>query len=98
MKDFPKAKFKSEYRNDFGETMKMVVDSDNSIWVHHDDCNADYEELKNFKYILNDSEIIVLSTFIDTARLIYKLDDTNSKAFVKFHLAIQREIASIVSN
>jgi hypothetical protein len=97
MKDFPKAKFKSEYRNDFGETMKMVVDSDDKIWIHHDDCNADYEELKNFKYILNDSEITVLGGFIEIARAIYRLDNIGND-FYKFHLAIAREIASIVSN
>ena len=98
MKTFPKAKLKTEFINDFGETMKLVVDSDDHIWVHHDDCNEDYEELKNFKYILNDSEIAVITGFIEMARDLYHITSKTGEEFVKFHLAVKNELANLSLN
>jgi hypothetical protein len=85
MKDFSNVRLKTEFVNDFGETMKLVVDSNNRIWVHHNDCNNDYQELKNFEYILNGSEIAVMLGFVEAARQIYETNDKTGLDFNEFH-------------
>ena len=98
MKDFPHAKIKTEFVNDFGETMKLVVDSDDQIWVHHDDCNNDYVELDNFKYVLNSSEIVVITCFIALAKGLYNIDNSSIDEFIEFQSKINNEIFNISLN
>ncbi len=64
--------------NKFGEKMTLALDVDNQIWFKHDDCNDEYENMKNlcvtyelggktfegFKYIVNPMEEVVINQFI----------------------------------
>ena len=64
MIDLPNAKLKTEFVNDFGETMKMVIDSNDDVWVHHTSYNNDYIELEDFNhYSLSISEVVILASF-----------------------------------
>lgn len=64
--------------NQFGEKMTLRLDTDNEIWFHHEDCNTEFEKIKDlegiyhvppkpivsFKYILNKMEQMVINQFI----------------------------------
>jgi hypothetical protein len=66
MKNLEGVKLKAEFVNEYGERMTMVVDSDNKTWVHHTDCNEDFELLEKFgtTYILTTSEMRILNSFV----------------------------------
>jgi hypothetical protein len=70
MKNVEGVKLRAEFVNEYGERMTMIVDSDNKIWVHHTDCNEDFELLETFgnTYILNHSEIRILNSFLGMKR------------------------------
>ena len=65
MKNVEGVKLKAEFVNEYGERMTMIVDSDNKTWVHHTDCNEDFELLETFghTYILTTSEMRILNSF-----------------------------------
>jgi hypothetical protein len=54
MKKFIKPIATKEVINQYGETMNLVMSASGIIWVHHNDCNEDYEKLNIYivKYIL----------------------------------------------
>ena len=66
MKNVEGVKLRAEFVNEYGERMTMIVDADNKTWVHHTDCNKDFELLETFghTYILNHSEIRILNSFL----------------------------------
>lgn len=65
MKNVEGVKLKAEFVNEYGERMTMIVDADNKTWVHHTDCNEDFELLETFghTYILTTSERRILNSF-----------------------------------
>jgi hypothetical protein len=73
MKNIDSVKLKAEFVNEYGERMTMIVDSDSKIWVHHTDCNEDFEMLETFghTYILNQSEFKALNSFIKMKNSLY---------------------------
>jgi hypothetical protein len=66
MKYFKNPLNRKEFVNQYGETMVMVMSANATIWVHHDDCNEDFENLTLFivKYILNVEEKKAITEFI----------------------------------
>ena len=66
MKIFKNPINRKEFVNQYGETMNLVMSASGIIWVHHNDCNEDYEKLNIFmlKYILNKEEQEVIMDFI----------------------------------
>jgi hypothetical protein len=67
----------TEYKNNYGESMKLVLDEYMEMWFYHSDCNHDYEKISDlittkkkhtfsFNYILSSDEQIVLQNFINT--------------------------------
>ncbi len=59
MKVFKNPLNKKEFVNQYGETMTMVMSSDANMWIHHNDCNEDFEKLSIFttNFILNAEEL-----------------------------------------
>ena len=76
-KTFETATFKLEFVNRFGETLKMFVDDNQNILVHHNDCNNDFEDFKYFgvNYILNDEESAVIMGFIKMVKEVNILNE-----------------------
>jgi hypothetical protein len=77
MKQFNNITLKTEYENQYGETMILILDELNEMWFYHSDCNTDFESLTEFiiakengkwgfPYILNKSERLVVQNFIIT--------------------------------
>ncbi len=66
MQEFNNPINKKEFINEFGETMILVMSNNAEIWVHHNDCNNDYEKLNIFmlKYVLNSNEQKIIFDFI----------------------------------
>ena len=66
MKYFKNPLSRKEFVNQYGETMVMVMSANTTIWVHHDDCNEDFENLNLFivKYILNVEEQKAITEFM----------------------------------
>ena len=66
MKKFIKPIATKEVVNQYGEIMNLVMSASGIIWVHHNDCNEDYEKLHIFivKYILNAEEKNAIDGFI----------------------------------
>lgn len=66
MKTFNEPLLKEEFVNEHGEKITLVqCSTDTSIWVHHTDCNEDFEEMKIFllKYHLSLEERKMLLEF-----------------------------------
>ncbi len=59
-------KHKKEFVNTHGEKMTMIMSVDNNIWIHHNDCNDDFESASIFllKYILDTDEKKALNEFM----------------------------------
>ena len=74
MKVFRKPIKTKEFVNQYGETMNLVMSASGIIWVHHNDCNKDYEKLNIFivKYIINAEEQNAIAGFIKEC---YKIID-----------------------
>ena len=66
MKEFKNPINRKEFVNQYGETMTMVMSANATIWVHHSDCNDDFEKLIIFglKYILNSEEQNAINEFV----------------------------------
>jgi hypothetical protein len=72
MKNFKNAIHKKTFENGFGEVMTMVMTDKGSIWIHHEDCNEDFEKFdENFKYVLDKDEREALISFVDEAHNVY---------------------------
>lgn len=59
MKTFNEPIKKEEFVNEHGDKINLVWSStDFLIWVHHTDCNDDFEEFQSFlkKYIISSEE------------------------------------------
>jgi hypothetical protein len=65
MKIFKRPIITKEFTNKFGEKMTMVMTHKLNLWIHHEDCNNDFEKMDDFNYILNGEEIDAISSFID---------------------------------
>lgn len=66
MKEFKNPINRKEFVNQYGETMTMVMSANATIWIHHSDCNDDFEKLIIFslKYILNSEEQNAINEFV----------------------------------
>lgn len=66
---------KKEFTNRYGEKMTMVASANGSIWIHHEDCNEDFEKIGGaFNYILNDEEKTAIETFVkETQEIVDKM-------------------------
>jgi hypothetical protein len=64
MKTFDNPVLKTEFINEFGEKMTLVMGNDAELWFHHEDCNKDFEPLKKAHYVLSREEQDVVSLFI----------------------------------
>ena len=66
MKNFIDPINRKEFVNEFGETMTLVMSSDLTVWIHHNDCNDDFETADIFcsEYILNSLEQRAIIEFI----------------------------------
>ena len=75
MKYFKNPLNRKEFVNQYGETMVMVMSANATIWVHHDDCNEDFENLTLFivKYILNVEEQKAITEFMKECTNILKV-------------------------
>ena len=72
MKTFKNPIHKKEYTNEFGEKMTMVVDRNCVMWIHHEDCNKDFERATQFNYILNKGEVDAIQDFAEESEKIVK--------------------------
>ncbi len=74
MKEFKNPINRKEFVNQYGETMVMVMSANATIWVHHNDCNEDFEKLIIFslKFILNEEEKIAITEFVKECENILK--------------------------
>ena len=77
MKYFKNPLNRKEFVNQYGETMVMVMSANSSIWVHHDDCNEDFENLNLFivKYILNVEEQKAITEFMKECTNIIEIEN-----------------------
>jgi len=66
MKKFKNPINRKEFVNQYGETMVMVMSANATIWVHHNDCNEDFEKFNIFalNFILNAEEQIAIAGFV----------------------------------
>ena len=72
MKYFRTPLHRKEFVNKFGEKMTMVMTKNTTIWIHHEDCNKDFEKFdEDFDYIMDKDERDAISTFIDECEEIY---------------------------
>ena len=68
MKNFKNAIHKKTFENGFGEVMTMVMTDKGSVWIHHEDCNEDFEEFgKTFNYTLDKDERDAIMDFVNEA-------------------------------
>jgi hypothetical protein len=67
-------KHKKEFINGYGEKMTMILCVDNNMFIHHNDCNDDFEKASIFmlKYILDDKEKKALNDFFTECENILK--------------------------
>jgi hypothetical protein len=74
MKVFKNPLNKKEFVNQYGETMTMVMSSDANMWIHHNDCNEDFEKLSIFttNFILNAEELLAITEFVKECVTILK--------------------------
>ncbi len=74
MKVFKNPLNRKEFVNQYGETMTMVMSADASMWVHHNDCNEDFEKLSIFtiNFILNAEELVAITEFVKECENILK--------------------------
>jgi lipopolysaccharide biosynthesis protein len=71
MKRFKNPIHKKEFTNKFYEKMTMVMTRNSTIWIHHEDCNEDFEKLgETFNYILDSDEVNAINDFIDECETI----------------------------
>jgi hypothetical protein len=78
MKTFKNPILETKYINVFGETIHMVMDKDKELYIYHNDCTEDFIKIKNFDFITNKTEQMVILNFIDTAyKLINNLEMSN---------------------
>jgi hypothetical protein len=65
MKHFKNPIHREEFVNQYGETMNMVMSANSTIWIHHNDCNEDFENINTFglKFILNVEEQNAITNF-----------------------------------
>ena len=82
MKTFKNFINRKEFINEFGEKMILVMSEDLSIWVHHNDCNKDFETLDYFSsnYIINREETLVIINFIQECTNIVVMRSENNFA------------------
>ena len=66
MKQFKNPINRKEFVNQYGETMTMVMSANATIWIHHTDCNEDFEKLSIFgiEFILNTEEQNAITEFV----------------------------------
>ena len=59
-------KLQVKYINEHGDEMTLRKCNSDKFWFKHTDCNKDFEviDTKHFKYILDETEQIVLRNFI----------------------------------
>ena len=55
MKRFDNPILENRYVNTFGETLRMVMDDDYEIYIHHNDCTDDFIKIMDFNFIINDN-------------------------------------------
>jgi hypothetical protein len=67
MKTFNNPIHQKEYTNEHGEKMTMIVDRNCVMWIHHEDCNKDFERATKFNYILNKGEVNAIQEFAEEA-------------------------------
>lgn len=72
MKQFKDPINKKEFTNGYGEKMTMVVDRNCIMWIHHEDCNKDFEKATQFNYILNKEEVDAIQSFAEESEKIVK--------------------------
>lgn len=73
MKTFKNPINRKEFTNKFGEKMTMVMSANCSVWIHHEDCNKDFEKLgEKFNYVLDKDEIDAITQFIAESQNIIK--------------------------
>lgn len=72
MKHFKNPIHRTEFVNQYGETMSIVMSANSSVWIHHDDCNEDFENISTFSlnFILNVEEQNAITTFIKECEVI----------------------------
>ena len=72
MKYFKNPIHRKEFVNQYGETMNMVMSANSTIWIHHDDCNEDFENINIFglKFILNVEEQNAITNFAKECEVI----------------------------
>ena len=56
-----------KYINEHGETMVVCMCKNDKFWFKHTDCNDGFELIKTpFKYILDETEKIILHNFLQS--------------------------------
>jgi len=77
-KTFDNPILEDKYVNIFGETIRMVMDEDYEIYIHHDDCTKDFIMVKDFDFIIHEAEKIAIVNFIETStKLVKELSNSN---------------------
>ena len=75
MRKFEDPILETKYVNVFGETIHMVMDEDNEVYIHHNDCTEDFIKVKDFGFIIHEAEKMVIVNFIELAtKLVRELD------------------------
>ena len=72
MKRFDNPILENRYVNTFGETLRMVMDDDYEIYIHHNDCTDDFIKIMDFNFIINETEKITILNFIETSTKLVK--------------------------
>jgi len=77
-KTFDNPILENRYVTIFGETIRMVMDEDYEIYIHHDDCTKDFIKVKDFNFITNKDEKEAIVNFIETStKLVKELCNSN---------------------
>ena len=73
MKKFKNPIHRKEFTNKFGEKMTMVMSANCSVWIHHEDCNKDFEKVgEGFNYILDRDEMNAITEFMAECDVLVK--------------------------
>lgn len=68
-------KLQVQYINEHGEIMIVKKCDKDKFWFYHKDCNNDFELIQdciyegNFKYVLDETERIILNNFLNNNKI-----------------------------